>query len=679
LLVQRGADPEIADKRGHTAVWFAACGTHCPDALELMLKKGAHISGTDSNGWNLLEYAMCFAPCQPGRIGFPGFVLTPAEQQAYDAREERTIDLLISAGLDPSGKEGTDMPLKTVLKHNHYPAARALLRHHPDLKIKDAQGNPAITYLFSHCFSNFPLDVLETLLQQGADPNGSYPNPGVAPRAKITVLQTALASQFGTDEQALADHRAAVRKLIEHGAKFPGVKSAANQALLLAASKGDQTAMKEALKKGASPDATDGFVNSPMQISMNLRYFDNAVWLLSQGVDPKQSPPPWGNQLLSAAAQANRADMVKLLISKGVGAGDGDLEFAIRNRNREIFDMLLKAGADPKQASVFSCIQFGQPEMARVLLNGGADPQPPPFAENRANVYWAVCYRQTEILKMLLDRNADPTILDAYGETPLSVAKEFNPEMVSLIEKAIQRRQPRPAAEDQAHKAAEAFQQARYDEAASLYQQILKAHPDNFQAWSNLAVDRFQQGRCEEARHAFQKAILLKPDDEPVVAGLGETCYRLEAFDDAISALRTAILLNPNDANAHYFLSVSYRALKQEKEGESELQKARDIQKQNAPAVTPPAGAAAEPALPPAVTLQTTYLSALAQIALAKDETATDPPAARADLSQAMDKLQSIHAKDPSWERASVLGKIDETTKGLSALPLATPKSPYSL
>jgi ankyrin repeat protein len=59
--------------------------------------------------------------------------------------------------------------------------------------------------------------------------------------------------------------------------------------------------------------------------------------------------------------------------------------------------------------------------------------------ENRANVYWAVYYGQPKILQGLLDHGADPTMVDAYKETPLSMAKEFHKEMVPMLEAAIQR------------------------------------------------------------------------------------------------------------------------------------------------------------------------------------------------------------------------------------------------
>ncbi len=452
LLVQRGADLNIADKYGHTAVWGAAGSSHCSGALELMLKKGPHINWTDSNGRSLLEYAMNFSPPQLGVLGFPGDMLTPAEQRAYDAREERTIDLLISAGLDPSGKPGTDTPLKTVLVANHYPAARALLRHQPDLNIKDAQGNPAITFLFNNCHSAFPLDILETFLQLGVDPNASYPIPGMTPPVQQSVFQVALNAFNYPRPSELEDHHAAMKILIKHGAQFPGVKSAADQALLLAAASGDREGMKAALARGASPDASDSFGYSPMMVSMTLHYFDNALWLLQQGANPKAATR-FGNQLLSAAVDANRLDLVNLLLSKGV-PGTG-LDTAVRNGNREMFDTLLKAGTDPREAGIFTCIQYGQPEMARILLDRGADPQPPPFAENRANVYWAVYYNQPEILKMLLDHDADPTMIDAYGETPLSVAQQFHKEMVPIIQDALNRRSQKAASRGDSARLAE--------------------------------------------------------------------------------------------------------------------------------------------------------------------------------------------------------------------------------
>ncbi|HEY9010975.1 MAG TPA: ankyrin repeat domain-containing protein, partial [Devosia sp.] len=474
LLIERGADVDIPDKYGRTAAWYMAGSSHCPEALEAMLKKGAKIKWTDSQDWNLLGYAMNFVPPQQGVQGFPGEILTPAELRDYEAREEKVIDLLVSAGLDPSGKEGTDTPLKTVLVANHYPAARALLRHHPNLNIKDAQGNPAITYLFQNNHTVFPHDVLETMLQQGADPNGSYPVPGLTPVTRITVLQTAIGSVRGTRGNEIGAQRAVIKTLLDHGAKFPGLKSDADQAMLIAAAEGSQEGMKAALAKGASPDAKDSYGYSPLLLSMTLQYFDNVVWLLNNGANPRQNSTIWGNNLIPAAVDANRLDMVKLLISKGLKPAGYELNAAVEHGNREMFDTLIKAGADPKSGSVFTCMQQGQPEMGKIFLDGGADPQPPAFGENRANVYWAVYYNQPVILKAMLDHGADPTYISAYGESPLSEAQEWHSDMVPMIEEALKRwphlspgGEIPPDMKDLAQKAADDLRQGHFDQAST--------------------------------------------------------------------------------------------------------------------------------------------------------------------------------------------------------------------
>jgi ankyrin repeat protein len=279
-------------------------------------------------------------------------------------------------------------------------------------------------------------------LKQGCDPNGSYPVPEMVPPTESSVLETALGSFSHPGDEERADHRTAVRKLLEYGAKFPGVKSEADQALLLAAANGDLKKMQEAVSAGASLNAKDSLGYTPLLISAILGDGDNLAWLLAQGADPRQCATKFGESLLPAAVQANRADAVGLLIAKGadVSKGNSGLNIAVETGNEEIFNALIKAGANPKDADVFSCIQNGRVEMARMLLRLGVDPQPPPVAENRGNVYWAVYYDQPEILKMLLESGAKPDMVDIYRETPLSMAKKFRQASVPLLEEAIARR-----------------------------------------------------------------------------------------------------------------------------------------------------------------------------------------------------------------------------------------------
>lgn len=442
LLVQRGADMEAESKRGETAITYIIGSTHSPKALALMLQKGVHIPDADANGGSLFDAAFSFIPHQPGKTGFPGRVLTMSQLREYEKREEQVIDLLVGAGFDPSGKPGKVTPLKAALRTNHYPAVRALLRHHPDLNVKDDEDTPPIIALFGHCHSRFQLDVLEMFLKQGCDPNKSYPIPNLTPKTDIALLETAMGLYSRSRDGDVEDRRAVIRMLLEHGGKFPGVESEAGQALLTAAALGNLQKMQESIAKGASLDVKEGFGYTPLLISAQLGYFDNVIWLLEGGADLKKSYTKLGGSLLPPVVEANRADIVNLLIAKGLEAGQmgGALNEAIENGTAEIFDTLIAAGANPKDGNLFLCIQSGRPEMARVLLQFGADPQPLPANENRGNVYWAVYYDQPEIVRMLLEHGANPSLVDAYGETPLARAKKFCKAAVPILEEAIGRR-----------------------------------------------------------------------------------------------------------------------------------------------------------------------------------------------------------------------------------------------
>ncbi len=301
LLVNRDADLSLTDKNGRTAVWYAAGTTHCAGALALMVAKKAPVPWVDNKGRTLLDFAMNCVPSQAGTVGFPGSVLTPAEQRDYDAREERTIDLLVAAGLNPSGQPGTETPLMTVLAANHFPAARALLRQHADTRIKNAQGGTALTVLLDQYHSQrFPLDLLESFLVAGCSPNESLPIPGLTPATSTTILEKTLGGlNWPRSAQQVSDHRAAVALLLRYGGKFPGVASAADQALLAASAQGDLNAMKAALAQGASPDARETFGYTPLLISLVLQNFDNVSWMLEHGADPTKNVTMWGNETLS--------------------------------------------------------------------------------------------------------------------------------------------------------------------------------------------------------------------------------------------------------------------------------------------------------------------------------------------------------------------------------------------
>ena len=89
---------------------------------------------------------MMVGAAQPGQMNYMNDrVWTPAEYQAYEEREHRTIELLIAAGADFNGKDGSETPLMSAVQNGHVEAVRVLLEHDANTSFRDARGNTALS------------------------------------------------------------------------------------------------------------------------------------------------------------------------------------------------------------------------------------------------------------------------------------------------------------------------------------------------------------------------------------------------------------------------------------------------------------------------------------------------------------------------------------------------------
>ena len=160
-----------------------------------MLKKGVKITGKDKQGQTILNAMMEFVPPRPGKIAFLSRIYSASEMEAYDAREQRVVELLAAAGADYQGQNGTETPLMSALSSGHFAAARTLVKLGADFATKDFYGNNAAYYLIARGWNGpVPLDLLETFLNRGGDPNGEVHLPG----SKPLVDSSFVVAQFGT-------------------------------------------------------------------------------------------------------------------------------------------------------------------------------------------------------------------------------------------------------------------------------------------------------------------------------------------------------------------------------------------------------------------------------------------------------------------------------------------------
>lgn len=133
-----------------------------------------------------------------------------------------------------------------------------------------------------------------------------------------------------------------------------------------------------------------------------------------------------------------------------------------------------------------------------------------------------------------------------------------------------------PDSSETQQRAAEAFAQNRFEDAAKLYRQAVKRQPDWAEGWGYLAASLFNLNRYAEARDAYLRTTVLTPKNGPswVYAGFCE--YELRdyrrAFDHLIKGGRLGLGDDPALASkVHYELGLLWDTAGQFEMGAKEL------------------------------------------------------------------------------------------------------------
>ncbi len=94
------------------------------------------------------------------------------------------------------------------------------------------------------------------------------------------------------------------------------------------------------------------------------------------------------------------------------------------------------------------------------------------------------------------------------------------------------------------------FNEQRWEEAKTLYQQVCRKDPHDGEAWTMLGVVMGRTGRMDEAAACFRKAVSILPDFADAHYNLGKACKVLGLYDEAVSAYESAVRLRQNWAEA---------------------------------------------------------------------------------------------------------------------------------
>jgi ankyrin repeat protein len=331
VLLQAGADPEIINGDGETALQIALAsrsptsyseGFWCDQILDVLLEHGANV--------NLIASATKLTPlntaleCHAGPKtiqklldhGADGsFGPKPAIASAIDGQDIACLELLLKAGADPNQvymsnqvkRHEEEARLETALQN----VACNISRYNCDPKYdpsNDDQGTAAISLLIAHGANpNLKLkDGASSVLHEIASLNGlikpmlidgvnleERDENGCTPLIRSCDLPEAYKRVIMQDYAAL--------ELIKAGADIYAMDNTGSTALHYAVKSGLTQTSKKLLEKGLSPNVKDNTGTAPLFYSFESKRFQDIVNLLDAGADPLQTAPD-GRTLLHCIA-----------------------------------------------------------------------------------------------------------------------------------------------------------------------------------------------------------------------------------------------------------------------------------------------------------------------------------------------------------------------------------------
>ncbi len=101
-----------------------------------------------------------------------------------------------------------------------------------------------------------------------------------------------------------------------------------------------------------------------------------------------------------------------------------------------------------------------------------------------------------------------------------------------------------------AAQASEQLRLGRTEEAERLYQSVLTAQPEHFDALHGLGMIRMKQGQFEEAAALIAHAVRIKPESSESLVNLGQALHALGRYEQALASHERALTIHPDSVAA---------------------------------------------------------------------------------------------------------------------------------
>ena len=426
ILLDIGADPNIADKFGDSCLHAAIHGHCSTETIQKILDHDAHVNAVNKDGASPLLLACSTA-------------------------QTEAVKLLLGAMADPNiAYADGDTSLHTAIAGDcSNETIQEIIDHGAHVNAMNKRGRTA---LLLGCFYR-QMDSVKVLLEAGADPT-------IADEEGFSCVHAAIDGYCSKDIlQALIDHGAhidATRKdgtnallracitgqsesvsfLVETGADVSIIKPDGDTCLHIAV-KGvcSKEALQKIIEQGIiNVNAMNNKAETALILACYTQQSESAKYLLETGADPNFADAQMYTSLHAAVHGCCTKELLQEIIAHKAhldaqnNDGETALWVACSRRRQDFAKILLEAGSNPNIAasdtktSLHAAVDGGcSKTIISAILDRVADVNA--INWNNETILMLACKKRNKgAINALLNAGADPNIADVDGDTCLHYA-----------------------------------------------------------------------------------------------------------------------------------------------------------------------------------------------------------------------------------------------------------------